>query len=64
MAEFSRGKIIKADVTIAKNYLNDEEISYLERIVSMYLDYAELQSKRRIPMSMEDWATRLDGFGV
>lgn len=56
------GKIIKADVTIAKNYLNDEEISYLERIVSMYLDYAELQSKRRIPMSMEDWATRLDGF--
>lgn len=56
------GKIVKADVTIAKNYLNDEEISYLERIVSLYLDYAELQVERKIPMSMEDWAKRLDGF--
>ncbi len=56
------GKIVKADVAIAKNYLNDKEMSYLERIVSLYLDYAELQVKRRIPMSMEDWAKRLDGF--
>lgn len=56
------GKIVKTDVSIAKNYLNDEEISYLERIVSLYLDYAELQVERRIPMSMEDWAKRLDGF--
>jgi hypothetical protein len=56
------GKIIKADVTIAKNYLDDKEISYLERIVSIYLDYAELQTERKIPMSMEDWAKRLDGF--
>ncbi len=56
------GKIVKADVSIAKNYLNDEEISYLEKIVSLYLDYAELQVERRIPMSMEDWAKRLDGF--
>ena len=56
------GKIVKTDVSIAKNYLNDEEISYLERIVSLYLDYAELQVDRRIPMSMEDWAKRLDGF--
>jgi len=56
------GKILKADVTIAKNYLNQEEMTYLERIVSLYLDYAELQAQRRIPMSMEDWATRLDGF--
>ncbi len=56
------GKIVKADVAIAKNYLNDKEISYLERIVSLYLDYAELQVERRIPMSMEDWAKRLDGF--
>ena len=56
------GKIIKADVSIAKNYLNDKEISYLERIVSLYLDYAELQAERQIPMSMEDWAKRLDGF--
>lgn len=56
------GKIVKADVAIAKNYLNDEEMSYLERIVSLYLDYAELQAERQIPMSMEDWAKRLDGF--
>ena len=56
------GKIVKADVSIAKNYLNDEEMSYLERIVSLYLDYAELQAERKIPMSMEDWAKRLDGF--
>ena len=48
------GKIVKADVIVAKNYL--------ERIVSLYHDYAELQAKRRIPMSMEDWAKRLDGF--
>lgn len=39
-------------------------MTYLERIVSLYLDYAELQAKRRIPMSMEDWAKRLDGFLV
>lgn len=57
-----KGKIVKSDVSIAKNYLNDEEMEHLERIVSMYLDYAEDQAKRKIPMSMEDWAKRLDGF--
>ena len=56
------GKILKADVAIAKNYLSQKEMSYLERIVSLYLDYAELQAERHIPMSMEDWAVRLDGF--
>ena len=56
------GKIVKADVTFAKNYLSEKEMSYLQRIVSLYLDYAELQAERRIPMSMEDWAKRLDGF--
>lgn len=56
------GKIVKTDVSIAKNYLSDEEMSYMERIVSLYLDYAELQTERQIPMSMEDWAKRLDGF--
>ena len=56
------GKILKADVTVAKNYLSEQEMSYLERIVSLYLDYAELQAERKIPMSMEDWAKRLDGF--
>lgn len=55
-------KIIKADVSFAKNYLNQVEMRYLERIVSMYLDYAELQAERKTPMSMEDWAKRLDGF--
>lgn len=41
---------------------NDKEMSYLQRIVSLYLDYAELQAEQKIPMSMEDWAKRLDGF--
>ncbi len=56
------GRILKSDVTIAKNYLTDEEMSFLERLVSMYLDYAELQAQNKIPMSMEDWSKRLDGF--
>lgn len=56
------GKIVKTDVSIAKNYLSDDEMSYMEKIVSLYLDYAELQAERQIPMSMEDWAKRLDGF--
>ena len=56
------GKILKADVIVAKNYLSREEAVYLERIVTLYLDYAELQAERHIPMSMEDWAARLDGF--
>lgn len=56
------GKILKTDVTVAKNYLSEQEMHYLERIVSLYLDYAELQTERKIPMSMEDWAKRLDGF--
>ena len=56
------GKIVKSDVAVAKNYLTEEELSFLERIVSLYLDYAELQAERHIPMSMEDWAKRLDGF--
>lgn len=56
------GKIIKSDVTIANNYLTEEELDYLQRIVSLYLDYAELQAQRHIPMSMEDWSKRLDGF--
>ena len=56
------GKILKTDVTVAKNYLSEQEMHYVERIVSLYLDYAELQAERKIPMSMEDWAKRLDGF--
>ena len=56
------GKIIKSDVSVAKNYLNEKELDYLQRIVTLYLDYAELQASRHIPMSMEDWSKRLDGF--
>ncbi|MDR0783892.1 MAG: virulence RhuM family protein [Propionibacteriaceae bacterium] len=56
------GKIVKSDVSIAKNYLSEQELDYLERIVSVYLDFAELQAQRKMPMSMADWATRLDGF--
>jgi hypothetical protein len=56
------GRILKSDVSVAKNYLNAQELDYLERIVSLYLDFAEFQTLRKIPMSMEDWAKRLDGF--
>lgn len=56
------GKIIKSDVSIAKNYLTTEELESLSRIVSAYLDLAEDRAKRRIPMTMEDWADRLDIF--
>jgi len=61
-AEAPQGKIQKYDVSIAKNYLTEKEMSFLERLVSMYLDYAELQAERNIPMTMEDWSKRLDSF--
>jgi len=56
------GKILKSDVSIAKNYLIEQEIKELERIVTMYLDYAENQAARQIPMRMADWVTKLDAF--
>jgi hypothetical protein len=56
------GKILKSDVTIAKNYLTASEMGELGRIVNAYLDLAESRAKRRIPMTMEDWAKRLDIF--
>ena len=56
------GKVQKSDITVAKNYLIEEEIKDLERIVSMYLDYAENQAARQIPMKMTDWVTKLDAF--
>ena len=61
-AGFPDGKIQKYDVSIAKNYLQIEELDSLERIVTMYLDYAEYQTRRQIPMTMEDWKKRLDAF--
>lgn len=56
------GKIIKSDVSIAKNYLSREELQNLELIVTAYLDSAELMARRHIPMTMQDWAKRLDTF--
>jgi hypothetical protein len=56
------GKILKTDVSIAKNYLNKDELESLGRIVNAYLDLAEDRAKRNIPMTMEDWAKRLDLF--
>ena len=56
------GKLRKTDVAIAKNYLNEDELNNLNRIVSMYLDYAELQANNHTLMNMHDWITRLDAF--
>jgi len=56
------GKILKTDVTVAKNYLSKEELDALGRIVNAFLELAELRAKRNIPMTMEDWAKRLDAF--
>lgn len=56
------GKILKTDVTIAKNYLSEDELDSLGRIVNAFLELAESRAKRNIPMTMEDWATRLDAF--
>jgi len=56
------GKIHKYDVKVAKNYLTEEELQTLGRIVSAYLDLAEIQAMRHIPMTMEDWEKRLNGF--
>lgn len=57
-----QGKILKPDVSIAKNYLTQAEIKALDRIVTMYLDYAEDQAQRGIPMTMQDWAQKLNAF--
>ena len=56
------GKILKKDVSIAKNYLYKDEIEALEHVVSLYLEYAEDQARRKIPMTMEDWSLKIDAF--
>ena len=53
---------MKSDIIVAKNYLIENEIKELERIVTMYLDYAENQANRKIPMKMKDWISKLDAF--
>ncbi|UJW79517.1 virulence RhuM family protein [Hydrogenophaga sp. SL48] len=57
-----QSKIHKYDVSVAKNYLSEFELAQMHRIVSAYLDMAELQAMRRMPMTMQDWETRLNGF--
>jgi hypothetical protein len=57
-----QGKIIKTDVSIAKNYLSEKEIKALNRITTMYLDYAEDQAEQNIPMTMADWSSKLNVF--
>jgi hypothetical protein len=56
------GKILRPDVSVAKNYLTEKELKALDRIVTMYLDYAEDQADRGIPMTMKDWADKLNAF--
>ncbi|NBG66413.1 virulence RhuM family protein [Acidiluteibacter ferrifornacis] len=57
-----KGKILKTDVSVAKNYLSEKELKELNRIVTMYLDFAELQAEKQNPMKMVDWVSRLDAF--
>ncbi len=54
------GKVLKSDVSIAKNYLTNKELEFLQDIVNMYLDIAENRAKRQIPMKMKDWVEELD----
>ena len=62
LTSFKGAKVRKSDVDIAKNYLSEEELSGLNRIVTMYLDYAEDQAKQHLPMHMADWEKKLDAF--
>jgi hypothetical protein len=57
-----KGKILKGDISTAKNYLSEKELKLLNRIVTMYLDYAESQAERQNAMTMENWIEKLDGF--
>ncbi len=61
-ADAPKGKIRPSDVVIAKNYLSEFEMGQLNRMVSAYLDVAESMAQRHIPMTMQDWETRLNGF--
>jgi hypothetical protein len=57
-----KGKVLKSDISTAKNYLSGKELKLLNRIVTMYLDYAESQAERQNAMTMEDWIDKLDAF--
>lgn len=62
METFSEGKIHLSDTRVAKNYLTEEELAELNKLVELYLNFAELQATREIPMSMKEWAEQLDKF--
>ncbi len=62
LTSWKGAKVRRGDVTIAKNYLNGDEIRNLNRIITMYLDYAEEQAERKHPIYMKDWVQKLDGF--
>ena len=62
LTSWKGAKVRKGDVTVAKNYLNEEEIRNLNRIITMYLDYAEVQAERKQPIYMKDWVQKLDAF--
>ncbi len=62
MENAPKGKILKSDVNIAKNYLKEREIGELNRLVELYLNYAELQAERQRVLKMNDWAKKLDAF--
>jgi hypothetical protein len=62
LTSFSGAKPQKSDISVAKNYLTHDELDMLNRIVSSYLDFAEMQAKRRKPMYMNDWLAKLDDF--
>lgn len=62
MEECPKWEDCQADVSIAKNYLQQDELQELNEIVTMYLDYATRQARRHIPMTMQDWAEKLDAF--
>lgn len=62
LTAFEGARVRKKDVDIAKNYLNEEEMSELNRVVTMYLDFAEDQARRHIPMYMKDWEEKLNNF--
>jgi hypothetical protein len=60
--EGANGKVTKSDVTVGKNYLSHAELRDLERLVSMFLDWAENFARRQKALTMKDWAQKLDGF--
>lgn len=62
LKSWSGKQVTKKDVSVAKNYLTEEELSELNQIVTMYLDFAELQAKKKAPMTMAQWTTKLDAF--